>query len=384
MQCHRDATGFEIHLVLSSASVKRVHLVETRKNGLARRRGLYGTHIKGQEVYPSDWFRTDDLFQKDTEWALNRCSGDGTIAPLVPPEALRGVRALADTVQSAILCEHPKGCTGSLGRVVWRLIERAKRMNKIGRNEPCWCGSGKKYKCHWGQNPPSRFRTMGRTGCSRRERHSKVIVSPMRSVPGHIARPSYADSGRPKGARASSCVKNVDEIARMRRAGKVARTVLDTVLASVKPGMTTEALDIIAHEKAIELGGYPSPLNYHGFPKSLCTSVNEVICHGIPDDRVLQMGDIINCDVTVFIDGVHGDCSETGLVGKPDPISQTLVEVTYDCMMAGIAAVKPGARPNEIESNHGDCALAWLQWCEILLDTGLVRSSIRPSNRSLP
>ena len=103
VQCHRDATGFEIHLVLSSASVKRVHLVETRKNGLARRRGLYGTHIEGQEVYPSDWFRTDDLFQKDTEWALNRCSGDGTIAPLVPSEALRGVRALADTVQSAIL-----------------------------------------------------------------------------------------------------------------------------------------------------------------------------------------------------------------------------------------------------------------------------------------
>ena len=91
------------YLVLSSASVKRVHLVETRKNGLARRRGLYGTHIEGQEVYPSDWFRTDDLFQKDTELALNRCSGDGTIAPLVPSEALRGVRAVADTVQSAIL-----------------------------------------------------------------------------------------------------------------------------------------------------------------------------------------------------------------------------------------------------------------------------------------
>ena len=176
----------------------------------------------------------------------------------------------------------------------------------------------------------------------------KGIVSPMRLVPSHIPRPSYADTGRPKGARAASCVKNADEIAHMRAAGRVARTVLDTVLGSVRPGVTTEELDIIAHEKAIELGGYPSPLNYHGFPKSICTSVNEVICHGIPDDRVLQNGDIINCDVTVFIGGVHGDCSETVFVGAPDPISQKLVEVTYDCMMVGIDAVKPGARLNEI------------------------------------
>ena len=108
--------------------------------------------------------------------------------------------------------------------------------------------------------------------------------------------------------------------------------------------MTNEELDEIAHNKAIELGAYPSPLNYHGFPKSLCTSVNEIVCHGIPDDRVLLSGDIINCDVTVYIDGMHGDCSETVFVDRPDPEAIRLVKTTYDCMMKGIAAAKVGER----------------------------------------
>jgi len=134
----------------------------------------------------------------------------------------------------------------------------------------------------------------------------------------------------------------------MRRAGRAARQVLNSVLGAVRPGITTDALDAIAHNLCIELGGYPSPLNYHGFPKSLCTSINEIICHGIPDDRVLQSGDIINCDVTIYLDGFHGDCSETVFVGPPDPQSQRLVETTYECMMLGIAAVRPGNRLNEI------------------------------------
>ena len=100
--------------------------------------------------------------------------------------------------------------------------------------------------------------------------------------------------------------------------------------------------------KAVELGAYPSPLNYHGFPKSLCTSVNEVICHGIPDDRVLVDGDIINCDVTVFIGGMHGDCSETVFVGTPDANAVHLVKTTYACMMRGIEAARSGAITNEI------------------------------------
>ena len=134
----------------------------------------------------------------------------------------------------------------------------------------------------------------------------------------------------------------------MRRAGRTARTVLDHVLSAVQPGMTTEELDIIAHTKAVELGAYPSPLNYHGFPKSLCTSVNEIICHGIPDDRVLVDGDIINCDVTVYIDGMHGDCSETVFVGRPDADAIRLVKTTYDCMMRGIEAARVGVTLNEI------------------------------------
>ncbi len=177
---------------------------------------------------------------------------------------------------------------------------------------------------------------------------TKGRVSPMRRVPAHIQRPSYAETGTPQGPRARSCVKTPEEIERMRYAGRVAREILDLVLSSVRPGITTDALDVIAHEAAIERGAYPSPLNYHGFPKSLCTSVNEVICHGIPDDRVLLEGDIINCDVTIYIDGMHGDCSETVFVGKPDPQSKKLVQTTYDCLMAGIGAVKVGARINEI------------------------------------
>jgi len=177
---------------------------------------------------------------------------------------------------------------------------------------------------------------------------SKGRVSPMRIVPAHIQRPSYAETGTPQGPRSRSCVKTPEEIERMRYAGKIAREVLDLVLGAVRPGITTEELDILAHEAAIERGAYPSPLNYHGFPKSLCTSVNEVICHGIPDDRQLLDGDIVNCDVTLYVDGMHGDCSETVFVGKPDPQSKKLVQTTYDCLMAGIGAVKVGARINEI------------------------------------
>ena len=221
-------------------------------------------------------------------------------------------------------------------------------MGKLGRNDPCFCGSGKKYKkCHWGEPVPSD--TSGsRLNETARPLVLKGVVSPMQSVPEDIARPSYAHGGRPTEKRARTCVKTPEEIVRMRKAGQVARTVLNHVLHAVKPGMSTDELDRIAHAKCIELGAYPSPLNYHGFPKSLCTSVNEVVCHGIPDDRLLVDGDIINCDVTVFIDGMHGDCSETVFVGKPDPEAIRLVSTTDDCMMRGIEAARVGATLNEI------------------------------------
>ena len=126
-------------------------------------------------------------------------------------------------------------------------------MGRIGRNDPCWCGSGKKYKkCHIGQLPPAGATpTAGQTG--------KVVkgqVSPRRPVPGQIVAPSYAISGTPQGARARTCVKTADEIERMRRAGRVAREVLDTVLAAVRPGITTDSLDVLAHDTAVSKGAW--------------------------------------------------------------------------------------------------------------------------------
>ena len=117
---------------------------------------------------------------------------------------------------------------------------------------------------------------------------------------------------------------------------------------AVRVGITTDALDEIAHEETIRLGGYPSPLNYRGFPKSLCTSVNEVICHGIPDSRPLEDGDIVNLDVTVYLDGMHGDCSATFLVGEVDAEGRRLVQVARECLAKGIAAVRPGRAISEI------------------------------------
>ena len=114
------------------------------------------------------------------------------------------------------------------------------------------------------------------------------------------------------------------------------------------PGITTDELDAIAHEECIKRGGYPSPLGYNGYPKSLCTSVNEVICHGIPDSTVLKDGDIVNCDVTIYLDGVHGDTNATFLVGEVDEESRRLVEVTRECLDKGIGAVRPGAQVRDI------------------------------------
>jgi methionyl aminopeptidase len=140
-----------------------------------------------------------------------------------------------------------------------------------------------------------------------------------------------------------------DEIPdRMRATGRAAREVLLEVQAAVRIGVTTDELDRICHAAYISRGGYPSTLDYKGYPKSLCTSVNEVICHGIPDDRELVDGDIVNCDVTIYLNGVHGDCSATFLVGEVDEVGKKLVEVTYESLWKGIDAVRPGGHINEI------------------------------------
>ena len=199
-------------------------------------------------------------------------------------------------------------------------------------NEPCWCGSGRKYKrCH----KPLEGRVL------------PGVVSPMRTVPDHIARPPYADTGVVN-RRPEDRVKSPEIIERMRHAGAVAAEILRLAGEMVRPGITTEEIDIAVHEWTIERGAYPSPLNYNGYPKSVCTSANEVICHGIPDSRVLQDGDILNIDVTAYIGGVHGDTNATFFVGDVDPTSRDLVRVTEECMWHGIEAVQPGRPLSDI------------------------------------
>ena len=173
------------------------------------------------------------------------------------------------------------------------------------------------------------------------------LQSPRRSVPASIPRPEYALTGEPN-SREGRAVRTPEEIEAMRVAGRVAAEVLIEVGHAVKPGVTTDELDRIGHEASIARGAYPSPLNYRGFPKSLCSSVNEIICHGIPDSRKLVDGDIVNIDVTCFIEGVHGDTNCTFTVGDVDDASLELIRATRKAMHAGIDVVKPGARINEI------------------------------------
>jgi len=172
-------------------------------------------------------------------------------------------------------------------------------------------------------------------------------VSPRRSVPATIARPEYVDRAAPERFQGSE-VKDADTIARMRVAGRVAAQAMAAAAAAIAPGVTTDELDRIAHEFLLDHGAYPSTLGYRGFPKSICTSVNEVVCHGIPDARPLQDGDIVNIDITAYLGGVHGDTDATYLVGEVDEQSRLLVERTREAMLRGIQAVAPGREINVI------------------------------------
>jgi methionyl aminopeptidase len=173
------------------------------------------------------------------------------------------------------------------------------------------------------------------------------VIGLTRTVPATIERPPYADSGQPP-PHSDDHVRSPDAIERMRRTGALAAEALIVLGEAVEVAMTTDKLDELCHQFAIDHDAYPSPLNYRGFPKSLCTSVNEVICHGIPDSRQLEDGDIINLDVTFFREGVHGDTSATFLVGDVDDASRRLIDETRTCLAKGIAAVAPGVPLNEI------------------------------------
>ena len=172
-------------------------------------------------------------------------------------------------------------------------------------------------------------------------------VSPLRSVPASIPRPEYVGKAAPRPFDGSD-VYSPEKVELIRESGRIAAEAIEAVGRAIRPGVTTDELDGIAHDYIIANDAYPSTLGYRGFQWSTCTSLNEVICHGIPDDTVLQDGDIINVDITAFHDGMHGDLNRTFLVGSPAPDVVDLVTRTEEALNRGIKAVAPGRQVNVI------------------------------------
>jgi methionyl aminopeptidase len=173
------------------------------------------------------------------------------------------------------------------------------------------------------------------------------VVAPRLPVPASIQRPSYVDQPAPVRTGEPE-VKSPETIEKMRIAGRIAANALAEAGRNVAPGVTTDALDRIGHEYLLDHGAYPSTLGYRGYPKSMCTSLNEVICHGIPDSTVIQDGDIVNIDITGYIGEVHGDTNATFLAGEVDEESRLLVERTRESLRRAIKAVAPGRQLNVV------------------------------------
>lgn len=172
-------------------------------------------------------------------------------------------------------------------------------------------------------------------------------VSPLRQVPNSIPRPPYVGKQRPD-PYTGSHVQSAETIEKMRVAGRIAAQAMQTASEVIAPGITTDEVDRVGHEFLMDHHAYPSTLGYRGFPKSLCTSVNEVICHGIPDARPLEDGDLVKIDLTAYIDGVHGDNCATYFCGDVDERSRQLADRTREAMNRGIKAVRPGRQVNVI------------------------------------
>ena len=186
----------------------------------------------------------------------------------------------------------------------------------IGRNDSCWCGSGKKWKkCHYPDSGPSQVNI--------KEKYKKSF---------------------------GILIKDDKEIEGIRRSGHLAAKILDATCAQAKEGVTTAFLNDFAHKMHLEAGATPAPLHYGHppYPASICTSLNDVICHGIPDDRPLQNGDILNIDVTCILDGYYGDCSRMVIIGETTPEKALVVEVAYECLMRSVEILKPGVQIREI------------------------------------
>jgi len=182
------------------------------------------------------------------------------------------------------------------------------RTAKVGRNDPCPCGSGLKHKkCCLGKSAPG---------------IADLEATYIRKYNIRLKKPA--------------------DIAGIRKAGRLVLDTLDLLESEVKPGITTDDLNTLAHDFTIKNGATPAPLNYRGFPKSICVSVNEVICHGIPGDRVIKEGDIVNVDVTSVLDGYYADANRTFFAGDPGPDARKIVGVARECLRGGMSAVKPG------------------------------------------
>jgi methionyl aminopeptidase len=172
-------------------------------------------------------------------------------------------------------------------------------------------------------------------------------ISAQRPVPPSIARPEYVGKASPA-EYTDGDVYDAETVELIRESGRIASQAIDAVEAALRPGVTTDELDRIAHEFVVANDAYPSTLGYRGYPKSVCTSVNEVICHGIPDDTVLVDGDLINIDITAYKNGVHGDLNRTFVVGEAAPETVELVDRTREALRRGIKAVAPGRQVNVI------------------------------------
>lgn len=176
-----------------------------------------------------------------------------------------------------------------------------------------------------------------------RARVTPGTPTPIRTVPKHIVRPEYVWKDTVREAMGEPVIQTPETIEAMREASRIAANALVVAGRAVAPGVTTDELDRIAHEYMCDHGAYPSTLGYRGFPKSCCTSLNEVVCHGIPDSTVIQDGDIVNIDVTAFKNGVHGDTNATFLAGEVSEEHRLLVERTKEATLRAIRAAKPSS-----------------------------------------
>jgi len=183
-----------------------------------------------------------------------------------------------------------------------------------------------------------------------KDSHGNLIpgsLGPARFVPSTITAPEYVGKREPQPHRGGD-VYSAAEIETIRAAGKIAAGAIEAAGAAIRPGVTTDEIDRVAHDFVISHGAYPSTLGYRGFPKSCCTSLNEVICHGIPDDTVIEEGDILNIDITAFLDGMHGDLNKTFVVGEASEEAHLLVSRTEESLRRAIKAVAPGRQINVI------------------------------------